>query len=247
MLYEGADGLVIPGGIAETTIRDTWHIKPRSTVLLPNLVDEEKFQREHAEARRGRTELRASLGVEIDARVVLIAARLHEATKGVLGFLKRAIGPGNSALHFLIAGDGPGRSDLDEWLKVNDLRNVHLLGHVPESRLIELLAAADIACLPSLRDPNPLFLVEAIWSGLPVMVSRNCGNWPEVVIDRHNGWLFDPLMQSEIDAMLSEVVVATPSELEQMGARSKEIAAREFSTVSRVHAFYDQLEALPQP
>lgn len=45
--------------------------------------------------------------------------------------------------------------------------------------------------MPSLSDPNPLTCVEAVWAGLPLLVSNHVGNYPEIVEIGKNGFVFD--------------------------------------------------------
>jgi len=51
-----------------------------------------------------------------------------------------------------------------------------------------LYAAADCFILPTLYDPFPNAALEALATGLPVIVSRNCGA-AELVREGENGWV----------------------------------------------------------
>ncbi len=55
----------------------------------------------------------------------------------------------------------------------------------------EALAAADIFVLPSLFEGTPLTLIEAMWSGLPVVTTATAG-MKDVVRDDENGLLVQP-------------------------------------------------------
>lgn len=57
--------------------------------------------------------------------------------------------------------------------------------------MIALYAMSDVFLLPSLSDPNPLSCIEALWAGLPMLISCHCGNYPEVVRLGENGYVFD--------------------------------------------------------
>ena len=50
-------------------------------------------------------------------------------------------------------------------------------------------AASDLFLLPSIHDPNPLSVVEALHSGLAVAISDRCGNVEEGVMDGDNGFV----------------------------------------------------------
>lgn len=54
------------------------------------------------------------------------------------------------------------------------------IGSKRNSEVLELIAAYDIFCLPSLSDNYSLAVVEALSRGLPVVVTENCGNADDV-------------------------------------------------------------------
>lgn len=63
---------------------------------------------------------------------------------------------------------------------------------------------ADVMCMPSTLEGYPNVLVEAMASGLPVVVSNVCEH-PHVVEDGVNGYLFDPY---DVDAMAAALIKA---------------------------------------
>jgi glycosyltransferase involved in cell wall biosynthesis len=67
--------------------------------------------------------------------------------------------------------------------------NVRFLGYRADTQ--KLLAATDIVVLPSRIEGLPLFAVEALASGRPV-VATAVGGTPEVVIDHETGLLVPP-------------------------------------------------------
>jgi glycosyltransferase involved in cell wall biosynthesis len=78
-----------------------------------------------------------------------------------------------------------GVGDSGEVLKkfVNDYHlsaNVVFKGQIPHSRIMEIYTAGDIFCLPSLSDPSPTVVLEAMSAGLPVVAS-DVGSVKEIV------------------------------------------------------------------
>jgi glycosyltransferase involved in cell wall biosynthesis len=243
LVYEAVDGLVIPGKIAEDTIRGDWRIKPRSLLRLPNVVDERLYGDEVARLRSGRRALRQQLAIPDAHLVLLIPARLDEASKGVLRFLQ-AIYPLRAAhLTLLVAGDGPDRSTIESWMRQSNVDNVRMLGHQAETEMLRLLAVSDVLVLPSLVDPNPLALIEGAWAGLPLVASRLVGNWPETVHEGVNGWLIDPRNQVETNETIAKVLRTPAAELAERGRASLKLAAQ-FATKHVVSAFLADLDRL---
>jgi glycosyltransferase involved in cell wall biosynthesis len=63
-------------------------------------------------------------------------------------------------------------------------------------------------------------------SGLPVIVSQNCGCAPELVRDGVNGFTFPPDDHRALTRVMVELSRRTPAELEQMGRASREIISQ---------------------
>lgn len=64
---------------------------------------------------------------------------------------------------------------------------------------------ADIMCMPSIIEGYPNVLVEAMASGLPVVVSNVCEH-PHIVVEGVNGFLFDPSDVNAIHAALFKAI-----------------------------------------
>ena len=142
----------------------------------------------------------------------------------------------------VIAGEGPDRPRIERWAREHLDHRLRLLGHLDQPQIVDLLAAADAAATPSFRDHNPLAVIEALWAGLPLIVSRACGNWPEAVPDARNGWVVDPHDHDTIRAAIKSLLALAPEAREEMGQRSRQIAETSFDTRMVIGRFLDQLE-----
>ena len=77
-----------------------------------------------------------------------------------------------SDLFLAIAGTGELLSDLDSFIKENNISNVRILGYVEDSNLPFLYACSDYFIISSYYEGQPLTLLEAMASGLPCIVSN---------------------------------------------------------------------------
>jgi glycosyltransferase involved in cell wall biosynthesis len=128
---------------------------------------------------RARTEVRAELGAD-DRPLILTVGRLADQ-KGLPTLLDASAGWGRRTPRPLvvIVGDGP----LDERLRLRieaEKLPVRLLGR--RSDVGRLLAAADLAVVPSVWEGQPLIVQEILRAGRP-LIATDVGGIPELVGD----------------------------------------------------------------
>ena len=82
-----------------------------------------------------------------------------------------------------IFGTGPLLQDLKEIAP----NNVYFYGHKPREQMSEIFKSFDALILPSKSETWGLVVEEALFMGLPVIVSRSVGCWPELVDSYNTG------------------------------------------------------------
>jgi glycosyltransferase involved in cell wall biosynthesis len=102
------------------------------------------------------------------------------------------------------------------------------LGYCEEEKVIELYRAADVFFMSSLSDPSPLSCVEAIWCGLPLFVSEHVGNYPEVVRQGENGYVYSYSDTKRAARELDELVKKNAAWYRRASDISRKIAAEQF-------------------
>lgn len=161
---------------------------PGETVrTVYNGVDLEQF---HPVAAAERHATRERLGVAASAKVVIMVARLvgqknHELVVRAAQEIVQAA----PKVCFLFVGDGPLREQLEQLA-----RQLHVEEHIlflgARDDVPQLLAASDIAILPSLKEGFSNAVLEAMACGLPVIASDVGGN-REVIDHGRNGFILD--------------------------------------------------------
>lgn len=105
----------------------------------------------------------------------------------------------NNGLHLTIVGDGV----LKEKLKKKSKANITFLGFVPNEKTGDIYCSHDVFILPSKYEPWGLVVEEALYRGLPVIVSDAVGSSIDMVKNLNTGEIFksgDELsLQSAID------------------------------------------------
>jgi glycosyltransferase involved in cell wall biosynthesis len=134
---------------------------------IVNGVDTERFRP------RDRLESRRRLGLDPDAKIVLFVGEMVEV-KGIPTLLRAAAAlrdrPG---WRVMLVGEGGERAAYEaesERLGVSD--RVSFLGARKHEEIPLWMSAADLLCLPSLREGTPNVVLEALASGLPVVATR---------------------------------------------------------------------------
>lgn len=144
-----------------------WKSSPKFHVLHYG-IPVERFRQDPDSGRS----LRDHLGILPKDKIVALVGRLavQKNHDFALRIAKKVVAV-DSAIHFVFAGDGPLRSQLEQKVKQFGLeRNVHFLGAV--ANVPELMKSAfDLLLLPSLWEGLGLVAVEAQAANLPAIVS----------------------------------------------------------------------------
>jgi colanic acid/amylovoran biosynthesis glycosyltransferase len=127
-----------------------------------------------------------------------------------------------------VVGDGPMRAQLEA---MND-GAVNLLGPREENEVARMMEEASIFVLPSILAPDgqmegiPVALMEALAHARPAVSTRISGI-PELVQDGVNGLLVEPGDPVALAAAM-RTLLDDPQRAAAMGARGRELVAREF-------------------
>lgn len=166
--------------------------KDKPYVILPNLIDGKKFAEKSKYDKIKIQQLREKYGIPKDTIACLIPARFVDI-KYPEAFLKAL--PQIKGIHFVLAGAGP----LEEIIReITKNLSVTMLPYQQEDNMIEIYGASDVFCLPSTQDASPLSTIEACCCSLPLLISKNVGNMPDVLVEGENGFSFNPYDQNEI-------------------------------------------------
>ena len=170
-------------GMAEYYARE-FRVPRGRIVVLPNEIDVSRFA-----VTPPKDEARAKLGVG-GGPVVLFLHRLSPR-KGadLLPEVVRRVVAARPDVLFLVAGDGPSRPTIEKALAESGLLgHARFMGWVPNRRVIDLYAAADLYVMPSLEEGFPRVLLEAMATGTP-FVASDVGGVREICTPEQQRWL----------------------------------------------------------
>jgi glycosyltransferase involved in cell wall biosynthesis len=164
----------------------TFRISKRKIITLPNEIDLNRFNPRNYD----RKQMRERLSLGENERIVLFIHRIAER-KGAhhIPEIVRRVGKAIPDVKFIIAGDGPYFETLGK--RVSDDRldsRVRLLGWIPNRKIMELYAAADVFMMPSEEEGFPRVLLESMAMGLP-FVATDIGGVREVCSENQNNFI----------------------------------------------------------
>jgi glycosyltransferase involved in cell wall biosynthesis len=235
-VYHSSNGAQLRSGKMVEITLERWGIRNPRFVPLPNTIEEERFQLSpSAEAQRARN----------PRPVFLMPVRLQEKIKGIMNFFQ-SIGDDNvRRCRFLVAGDGPDRPAIEQFIRERGLQeHIELLGFCNTERMVSLYGEANALVLPSYSDPNPLVLIEGLKMQLPLLVSDHCGNHYEVVAEGRNGYVFDPADPQSVKRAF-EALMSDNARWPEMGLVSAELYRTEYAREPVIRNFIESIEALP--
>jgi glycosyltransferase involved in cell wall biosynthesis len=192
---------------------------------VPFSIDSGFYDKVLANQAEVRKTLRERLGLSPETVAVLTVGKMipRKEHASLIRAFGAAVTPSGRPAVLLIAGDGPLRPQLESLARPLGAA-VRLLGFVGVQQLPEYYLAADIYVHPSSHDPHPLAISEALYCGLPVVVSDRIGSTgptDDVQVGR-NGWVY----QNRDEARLSQILahlIDHPEVRAQSTVHSREI------------------------
>lgn len=214
-------------------IRRAWPAMAHKVRVVRNGVDTRHFAPVDEAARE---QARRDLGLDPYRPVMAFVGSGFER-KGI-GVLLQAAARLRD-VHFLIVGDDKHRVRFEQHARrIGAGDTVRFVG--PRQDVRPWLAAAQAFVFPTLYDPGPNAVLEAMAMGLPVVTSRTCG-LAEVVAPAGAGFVHDALDVSSLTSSID--VLCDPILARDMGQAARAAALAQDSHVmsAQLLALYDEL------
>jgi glycosyltransferase involved in cell wall biosynthesis len=196
--------------------------------VVPNGVDVQKFRSSPV------SDPLRQYGVRDDAIVILFLGRLHPV-KGADVLVESFLSVKDQYPSAVLVMAGP-----DEWGGIQDLRTkaelagagsrVLFVGAVAGETKLDLLARADLFCLPSDAEGFSMAVLEAMASATAVLLSPGC-HFDEVA-SAGAGAVVEKSVAAVRGALA--IMLGSPLELKRMGVRGRELVERSFSWAKAV-------------
>lgn len=177
-------------GSQNKKLYEYYDVPAKKLIFTPYAVDNDRFKAEYEKYRVQKTEIRKELGLPVDKRIILTSGK-YIYKKRPMDLLKafQLLNNDNAALVFL--GDGELRTEMENYIKENNLEQVYLTGFKNQTEVGKYSAAADLFVISSgAGETWGLVVNEAMIFGLPIIASDLVGCTADLVIDGNNGFKF---------------------------------------------------------
>jgi len=215
-------------------LRDVEGFAAEKVVVIPNGIDADRFCRcPDAGAR-----LRQEWGLAADDPICGIVAALRPEKNHEL-FLRAAarVRAEVPRAHFVIVGDGPERPRLEQLMADLGLRGqVRLLG--TRGDIPDILSALDVFALTSHIEANPVSILEALASEVPVVATR-VGSVSSSVVHGVTGLLAEAGCLEELAGHITRLL-RDPAQARAMGQAGRARVLQHWS-LDRMVRGYEQL------
>lgn len=221
-LYQHCDAFLAIGSANREFYR-AMGVHDEKIFLVPYTVDNERFMRQSRMEPDERRAVRAELGVMDDTPIVLFLSKFQsrkhpDAVVRAAQILERE----GSMIALAMGGAGEMEAELRALVAAHGPRIATFTGFLNQSRMPQILGAADVFVLPSEEEPWGLIVNEAMCAGLPVVVGEKLGCVRDLVQLDENGFTVPAGDECAIsDALRS--IVSNPAQRTKMGQRSLEI------------------------
>ncbi|WP_338572259.1 glycosyltransferase family 4 protein [Erwinia billingiae] len=222
--------------MVKNDIMRCFQVPEEKFAVIYNAIDSTRFMPATAEQRQ---QSREQLNLPDNAKVFIYVGS---------GFERKGLKASISALaatdaHLLVVGQDKQQSRYENLARsLGCEKRIHFLG--VQNNVIPFYHAADSLILPTLYDPFPNVILEAMACGLPVITSFTCGG-AEFIIDGKQGFVCDAV---DVPALTAAAVAIPQRTLDsRMGdlARERVLPCSPQQLATQLHALYQQV--LQQP
>ena len=202
------------------------NIPDNKLFLVPYSVDNEYFIYKVGSAKKRIKEIKIKYGIPNENKNILYASKLMKR-KNPIDLLKafELLKKNFDNVNLIFVGTGEEEILLKNFVNEHNIKNVFYLGFLNQTELPEAFAISYVFLLPAINEQWGLIINEAMYAGLPIVISDVVGAVPDLVIDGINGYSFTA---GNIDQLADKLyLILSNDELRiSMGNKSREIISK---------------------
>jgi len=166
-----------------------YRVPESKLIFTPHAVDNDKFNEDYIRYKGKKAELKKELGIPVNTKIILTVGK-YISQKNPVFLLKafHSLNMENTTMIFI--GEGVLRSELEEHVKRDNIKNVYLTGFKNQNEIGEYYAMADIFVLASVSETWGLVVNEAMNFRLPLVLSDKVACADDLLKNKLNGFEF---------------------------------------------------------
>ncbi len=171
---------------------------------------------------------------------IISVGRLHPQ-KGFLYLIKslQYVVKNNNNIELSIIGSGNQLDRLTyEVRKLSLEKYIKFLGDISYEKLPKYYSNSDLFVLPSLFEGQPLSLLEAWASSLPVLVT-DCGENINMVKNNINGWIVPSKNAYALSDKLNHILSLPSKTIKQVGANGRDLVTEKYGWDTKINLIQD--------
>ncbi|HBV38243.1 MAG TPA: glycosyl transferase family 1 [Erwinia sp.] len=218
--------------MVKNDIMRCFQVPEEKFAVIYNAIDAQRFQ---PATQAERQASRAALQLPAEAKVFIYVGS---------GFERKGLKASISALaateaHLLVVGQDKQQARyLSQARALGCEQRVHFVG--VQHNVIPYYHAADALMLPTLYDPFPNVILEAMACGLPVITSDTCGG-AEFIVNGEQGYVCDALDVPALTAAAQAVPLRSVDARMGDAARERVLPCSPQRLAGQLHALYQQV------
>jgi glycosyltransferase involved in cell wall biosynthesis len=202
--------------------------------LIYNGLEFDQFKPQNSDKRA----IREALQLDPDKKIMITVANLipYKGHRELLEAVAVVTRNHPDSLFLLVGEDRGIRENLEDLSReLGIMKNIIFMGQ--RNDIPSLLAASDIAVLPSHEEGFSNVILESMAAGLPVVATRVGGN-PEAVIDGETGWLVTPKHPPELALKIMDLLDEA-EKAKIWGESGRRLVKEKFSAEKMVAAYME--------
>ena len=227
-IFNSVNAHALTSNVQKEKLKELYELSPSNIHILPPGVDIHTF--------RIPTEEEDNKPSDLPKNYIFCLSRI-DANKGH-DLLLHAFDIASKELedvHLVIGGGSPDPkqreidiyNNMKKIIKEKEIERVHIIGYVPEDKLVQYYQQAQLFVLPSTFEPFGMTSQEAMACGKPVIASK-FGGIRQIIEHNKNGLLINPKDSQEFaDAII--YTMKNKEKRDNMGLEANKIIVEEYS------------------
>jgi glycosyltransferase involved in cell wall biosynthesis len=216
---------------------ESYGIPGTRLLSCPYAVDNERFQKEYSNLLKDIPTIKDRIGIPKSSKVLLFSAK-YILKKRPLDILHAFNQLSDKNLWLIMVGEGELRSDMEAFIRAENIDNVILTGFVNQSEISEYYAIGDLFIMCSGLGENwGLSVNEAMNFDLPLILSDLSGCADDLVMEGVNGFTFrtgdvDDLTLKIKQVLIDNALTETTSSIDIIHPYSYDTISRNINTLT---------------